>query len=499
MNIDLLVQRIIVAIKNNEKITIFGDCDYDGLVSGVILYRFLSEFTSNIDLKYVERSIGHGTEFVYDQIDEETKLYIAVDSSSNDIEPLKNLLSRGIDCLVIDHHEVLVNNPFAITVNPQQEGCNYPNKNASGGLLVWKVCKTIDDYMDTNYADQYVDLAGFAVAADMMSMIEPENRYYFSNSLKNVKHIGLRLLFKKMNANLNNLYANDFLYKVSPCVSAATRSDNIQLAIDFLLETDEQRAKKYVTLLVKENEKRKKLQQEALNRLKPTFNLNDKCIVVYDPTIGKGYNGLVAQEISKLYNRPAIVLGNSDDPEYYAGSYRGLDDFSMMKILESCEYAEYAVGHPGAGGTKVKISNLENLIDELNLKLENQTIDDSIYYDLTFDVSEINERLINKIEDFYRVTGEGFKQGTFRIVNLFVSTRKLKGKSENTVEVDCGLMKLMKFKTDSTYLDTFPVFSFIEAVGSLNMNYWTQYKPKYTVLKTCQLLLDDYREVNQTN
>lgn len=492
----MLVLRIIRAIKNNEKIVIYADVDYDGITSAVILYKILLRFTSNVQIKYVERSQGHGSKFVIDQIKDDTDLYIAVDSSSNDVEPLKVLVDKGIDCLVIDHHTVDVVNPYCILVNPHQSECKYPNKNASGGLLVYKVCQVLDDYMDTSFAIELSDLPGFALMADMMSMMEMENRYYAKLSLKGLRHEGLKLLFEAMNSDLKNLTSTDFLYGVSPAVTAATRADNIKLGIDFLMcDKATPDTKKYVKELIKLNEYRKLVQAEALERHKGSINEADKVAIVYDPSLGKGMNGLVAQEISKKFNRPAIVLGDGDDENTYAGSFRGLEDFSMLELLERCKTVDHTGGHPGAGGLSLVKANLQNLKDELNGHLCNFVPDNTLYYDLEFNVDEIDERMINYITDFYRYSGNNFKSGKFLIKNLFISDKKLMGKTNNTVKIDCGKLQLMKFKTDGDYFDKVPVFTGIEAIGTLNMNIWKQYKPKFKINKTCQLFIEEYREV----
>ncbi|KAF6630626.1 DHH family phosphoesterase [Paenibacillus sp. EKM208P] len=496
-NIDALVTRIILAIRNHETITISGDPDFDGATSLVELYKYLKNFTDDVHYVCNERSEGHSIDNLIDQIPKRTKLFIAVDSSSNDTESMKALVDKGIDCLIIDHHTITNDNPYAIIVNPQQEGCKYLNKNACGGLLVFKVCEVIDDYMNTHYAHQLSDLPGFSLMADMMSMMELENRYFAKLSLKGLRHAGLKALFSAMNFDLSNLSATDFLYGVSPAVTAATRADNIQLAIDFLMcDEDSPEIKTIVKELIKLNENRKVIQTEALVRLKSLVNENDKVVIVIDHTLGKGMNGLVAQELSRTYSRPAIVLGNGDSEDTYAGSFRGLEDFSMLELLNSCKSVNYAAGHDAAGGIQLLKNNIDALREELNEKLRNFVADNSIYYDLDFDLTEVNENLINYLSEFYRISGNQFKQGKFLIKGLFVSDKKLMGKSNNTVKIDCDKLQLMKFKTDVDYYKSVPVFSEIEAIGTLNINVWKVYRPKFKVTKTLQLFIEEYRENN---
>ncbi len=363
--------------------------------------------------------------------------------------------------------------------------------------MVYKVCKVLDDYLGTEYADEYIDLAGFAVAADMMDMRNMENRYYYKNALINIHHKGMKMLFKEMGKDPKNLYGLDFAFGVSPAITAATRADNIKLAIDFLLCDDEMKLKKYVKELVKLNERRKEIQAEAIDRLKPNIDEADKVIILYDPTIGKGYNGLVSQDISKLYSRPVIVLGDGEEVNVYAGSFRGLEnEFSMMELLQNCKFAHYGAGHDGAGGTAVYSHEIDKLRHELNAKLANWKPDNSLYYDLEIDCRDVTEELINDIQEFYRVSGRNFTPGKFKIINLFVADKKLIGKSNNTVKIDCDNIIAMKFKTDEEYYNSVPVFCSIEAIGTLNINTWIQYKPRYKVNKYLQLFLEDYIVAN---
>lgn len=462
----------------------------------VIMYKYLKNFTNDVYYICNERSTGHNINNLLDQIPTQTKLFIAVDSSSNDIESMKTLTERGMDCLIIDHHTVTVNNPYAILVNPQQEGDEYPNKNACGGLLTYKVCQVIDECMNTYYSNEFDDLPGLALLADVMSMMELENRYFAKQSLKGLHHRGLKQLFTLMNFDVNNLSSTDFLFGVSPAVTAATRADNIQLAIDFMLcEGSDEEILELSKRLVSGNEKRKEIQSEAIKYHKTLANEGDKVVVIVNPELGKGINGLAAADLVSAYNCPAIVLGYGDGEDTYAGSFRGLEDFSMLELLESCDNTTFVAGHSGAGGVQLSKTKLELLIQELNEKLADFIPDDSLYYDLEFDVSEINEKMILYLNEFYRISGKDFKPGKFLLKGLFVSDKKLMGKQLNTVKIDCDSIQLMKFKTNEDYFNTVPVFAEVEAIGTLNMNYWKQYKPKFKIVKTMQLFIDDLREV----
>lgn len=501
-NIKEMVKRIILAITNGENIVIYADVDFDGCASAVILYKYLLKFTSKVKILYVQRSEGHGMKYVLHKIPKDTDLFIAVDSSTNDVDESGYLLyDLGIDVLIIDHHQQTKLNPYALIVNPQQEGCKYENKDACGALVVYKVCQVLDDQMKVDYSTEFADLPGFALAADMMKMDKDhmENRWFFHYSLSNLKHVGLKELFSQMGSNINKLKGTDFTFGVSPAISAATRLDHIEDALELLLEFEPtENTHQLASRLVEWNEERKKLEAETFQRLHSIANTDNKVLIFYDPTISKGIRGLAAQQLMQAFNRPVIVLGHGENSDEYAGSYRSPEDVHFMNILNECEYALYGAGHPPAGGTAVKIENLELLQKELNEKLEAYTLDNSSYYVLEFKEKEITESLIVNINDFYRVTGNGFSEGKFMVTDLFPTEKQLMGKLRNTVKADCGKIKLMKFKTNEAYFDNFPIWSDLNVIGTLNINLFERYnraKKKKEIEKTFQIFIDSYEEV----
>src|SRR5690606_32187008 len=205
-------EKILQYVKDGKRILLSYDADADGLTSTSIMYRYLKNYTDNIDYIYNERNHGHGIheqtrlDFIYEDdvdengeiINEEKKyryemnkrnlekisqadLLIIIDSSSNDVEACKKLIDDfGIEIIIIDHHAIEVENPHVLLVNPQQEGDEYPNKFLSGAGVVFKVLQVMEDILgDEGKVDpfDFMDLVAVGMYADVMRVDVYENRF----------------------------------------------------------------------------------------------------------------------------------------------------------------------------------------------------------------------------------------------------------------------------------------------------------------------------------
>lgn len=463
---------------------------YDGITAMTTLYKYCLNFTDNVSWMINQRSDGHKiTDLIKNNIDKnsDVDLVIAVDSSSNDTETAEYLNSLNIDFLIIDHHHISKPNPLALIVNPQQTNCNYVNKNISGGLLTYKVCEITDAYLKTNYAEQLKVMAGLSVAADAMNMLEPENRYYYSYSLNNIiEHYGLWQLFLAMKGEIHGLSGTDFAYLVSPCITSATRLDQIEVAVELMMNIEENPiVKDLVKQLIELNNKRKKEQVEIELEIYET----SKFLYVIDSYIGKGYQGLIASDLVKNYRKPAIVIAKKDG--FLRGSMRSPNSIPFLTILKSCNSIEFAEGHEQAAGISIPIENFKNFIEELDEKLSHYEIDDSLYYILELNEDKIDEGLIKKINEFYRYTGNNFENGKFLIKDCKVEKIDLIGKEKNTLKIITEHLTIMKFKVNENLLTEIQKGDIIDVVGTLNVNSWKNPRTQ-KVTKTCQIFMEDF-------
>lgn len=154
---------LIKHIYNNDKILLQVDSDCDGYTSSSLLLNYLYQlfpyYVQNNILYRFHSGKEHG--IIVSTIPEDVKLVIAPDSSSNDYEQHKELSEKGIDILVIDHHEAEKISEYACIINNQL--CDYPTKSLSGVGMVYKFCQLIDKLLGKNIIDNYLDLVALGM------------------------------------------------------------------------------------------------------------------------------------------------------------------------------------------------------------------------------------------------------------------------------------------------------------------------------------------------
>lgn len=508
-NIEAARAVIVDAIESRKLISIHIDIDTDGATSGTAMYNYLRCFTGNITYFHAQRSEGHGVELSESDVPERTELLIIIDSSTNSFDSCERIREKGIEIIVLDHHEQDALNPHCILVNPQQEGCVYPNKSISGAVVAWKMCQVLDDYYNSSYSNDLYDVVAIGLQGDVMNLMEYENRYIVHRGINNIKNIGIRALLEESKKDPNKITATDIGFLISPNINAACRMDKIEVVLELLIERDTIKAKELAKKVLAMNEERKKIQAYFNQKLISLVNENDKCSIIIDDEIGKGFKGLVAGDFCGKFQKPVMILSLEDDGTY-SGSYRAYGDFDFKKFLNNIPTVNYAAGHGGAGGVRYNKRNLKRIQKYLNENLSIEKEDQYLEYILEFDIDELNDKLIKQIESFYTISGKGFETGKFLIKNIRPQKKDILGKDKNTVKVSATPMSksyfydeeellkmppsvtLMKFRTNEEYFDNSFIGKEIEVVGTLNLNEWVNPRSR-KVTKTNQVFLDDFR------
>lgn len=516
-NIEDASNRIISAIGNNEKIIASFDPDADGLTACATMLRYLKNYTENVDYIYGERNDGHGIyemtrlprryikdekgnnieEEVSDLIKENVEkikscdLLILIDSSSNDTKTCKYISENfGCDIIIIDHHAIERDNPYVTLVNPQQDGDEYPNKFLSGAGMVFKVMQVMEDTLGQVDPFQYMDLVAVGMYADIMRIDVLENRYMIMHGMRNMKNVGLVRILKGGKVDLFKINCNAIGFTIAPILNGTARMDSIKLAIDILLTDDDNVAKKLRLQMQKLNESRKELQKSIIKQYMTKVNHNEKVLIVLDEQSSKGFNGIVAQQLSDIYKRPVIVGRLYKNTA--SGSFRSYGNFDMKEFLKNSELLEDAVGHPQAGGFTVKEDNLEDLIEYIEKNLpELEDKEPTIIYDLEINPNEVDE-YIKYIEEFNLLVGNGFPKILTKIKGVAIESVDCIGKTQETVKIKTlDNMELIKFRVNDKYASELGIFDEIDVVGQLQINEFFNFQTKKKTI-TNQLLLEDY-------
>lgn len=372
-------RRVKEAIQNNERITVVGDYDVDGVVSTAIMVDFFSMLGVKIDHIIPNRFIhGYGlSKKVIDSID--SGLIITVDNGISAHDAALLCKEKGLDLIITDHHTVGETLPQAYAViNPKRDDCNFPFKDICGAQVAWYFCAAIKKELNVNIPMvQFLDLLSLAIVADIMPMISM-NHIMVKHGLKWINQ-SQRPSFIILNEQMkkSKYCADDIGFFIAPRLNSAGRLEDATIALEFLLAKDTQTAQEKFDYLNELNIQRKDLQEKITLEAIEQVNEDDKVIIVYNDSWHEGVIGIVASKLVDRFQKPAFVFCAHDD--VLKGSARsGEDDVHLYELIEKVsQYVLGFGGHKSAAGLSVAKDQFEAFkkhINEVEFQESNNTI-----------------------------------------------------------------------------------------------------------------------------
>ena len=354
------VERLKKAIDGGEKIGVLVDADCDGNLSAALIIKFLLRFTNNLAY-FFHVGKGHGLvqnkeEDIPQQVlDSGASLLITPDSSTNDAPQCQWLKSNGVDCLVLDHHEVTAPNPYAIIINHHLgEGLNTA---LSGTGVTHKFVISCAESWNIDLGDLYYDLVATSIISDVCDLTTLENRAYVKYGFEHITDPMLELMFAKFNRKGNNPIG--ISWGTAPPINSLCRGDDQQAKIDFFMAlVGKGDMDNGVSVARKAHNEQTKIVKTIYEEIEPDLDQSHKVVIGYTTEEYKGYTGLIANKITGNFGKPSLVLRELNSTTW-SGSLRSPVDIAD-KINESklakCQ------GHLSAAGCVVKKSNLNRLI-----------------------------------------------------------------------------------------------------------------------------------------
>ncbi len=402
------VERIRRAIRDGEKITVYGDYDVDGVTSVCTLYLYLRSLGADVEY-YIPNRAGEGYGVSNPAIsaiaEAGTKLIITVDTGITANEEVEFAKTLGVDFLITDHHECHADLPLATAViNPHRPDCTYPFKELAGVGVVFKlICayeeraKGLDRYTATlNIIEEYADLVAIGTIADVMP-IKEENRVivkYGLSMIENTERVGLAALIdasmskNDKRAEKNARYSQKrkrtkittgFIgFTLAPRINAAGRVRTATIAVELFLSEDYQSARRIAEELCNANKERQaeenKIMQEAFNKIESLDIKNNPVIVLDADDWHHGVIGIVSSRLTEKYCRPSILVSfEGNDAEHTEGeavgkgSGRSIKGLNLVDALCACsDYLVKFGGHELAAGLSVTRENLPAFIEKIN-------------------------------------------------------------------------------------------------------------------------------------
>lgn len=369
------VKRILQAIENEEKILVWGDYDVDGTTGTVVVRKALELLGAKSGFHIPHRfTEGYGVNIPMLEKAKERgySLIISVDCGIRSFEPISWAKENGLDFIATDHHlpdqEHGLPDAFAV-VNPNQNGCQYPDKNLAGVGVAFKLAHALLREKDKEkYVRGFLKVVAIGTIADVMNLTG-ENRAIVSLGLKDLPkavNYGLKALMEVADCT-NEMTSYDIGFRIAPRINAAGRMDEARTIVDLLETTDFDEARRLAETLNSRNRERQQVQQKITElAILETANLSDKkFIVVAGEGWHRGVIGLAASRIADKLYRPTIVLSIENGIAH--GSARSIKDYHLLNGLDSCrELFEQYGGHAAAAGMKIKRENIELLQERLN-------------------------------------------------------------------------------------------------------------------------------------
>lgn len=359
------VERIKLAIKNKEKVLIYGDYDCDGICAISTLMLYLRD---KLDVFYFipdRNKDGYGISVeALDKIlaYHSPKLVITVDTGITAIEEVEYLKSRGIETIVTDHHEPQERIPDCIVVDPKVARKGFYDLCGAGVAL-----KLVEALGGREEAKKYLDIAAIATIADVVPL-KQDNRiiaYYGLKQITTSPRKGVKMLL-----NQEKVSAQDVMFRLAPRMNAAGRLNSAMKVVGLFLENDYFLLRTLTDELARDNSARQELCEKAVERAKAQLagtDFNDVGIIVlknkdWEP----GILGIACARLTEEFKRPTILFANTDEGEL-RGSARSIPQVNIFETL--CALSEYFAGfggHAQAAGISMKEDRFDDFVKAAN-------------------------------------------------------------------------------------------------------------------------------------
>lgn len=423
------VDRITTALKNDEKILVYGDYDVDGTSAVALVYSFLSKLTTHIDFYIPDRySEGYGISFKGVDFAAEQKftLVITLDCGIKAIEKIHYGKEKGVDFIICDHHHPGETLPEAFAVlNPKRKDCKYPYKELSGCGVGFKLVQALSQKFNIPFEDikPYLDLVTISIAADIVP-ITGENRILAFHGLDRINknpRPGIEAALRtggikrrpeslaKVEYNFTKyITISDLVFIVGPRVNAAGRIDTGKNSVLLLLSQTLEESEELANKINDFNNERKSLDKQAFEEA--LFQVNHdtvlqkkKTTVLFNPNWHKGIVGIVASRMIEHYYKPTIIFTESNG--MLTGSARSVKDFDLYQAVDSCSHLiEHFGGHKFAAGLSIKPENFEAFCSEFERlasdKLTEEMLLPEIEIDDEISFSDITPKFTRVLKQF---------------------------------------------------------------------------------------------------
>lgn len=504
-NIYCAVEALLDHLINRSEIHIVVDCDVDGYTSAAILYSYIKNIYPEANLHYhIHTKKQHGLSYDI-EIPDTAQLVIIPDAGTNDAEQCNILYKKGMEIIILDHHNIECLNDMAIVVN-NQDG-SYKNKDLSGVGVVYKFLQALDSELwSDGEADYYLDLVALGNIADVMDVRSCETKYLIDNGLASIQNPMFLELCKQVSYNISSPPTiNDIQFYIAPLINATIRVGS-QQEKDLMFrafagidteeifwykkrgagkEEKESIFERVARQAVSNRAKQKRIcdkEMESIEAFVDRYCSKDKVLFVnVTDQLDDVLTGYVAARTATRYNRPCLLLRarksyTERDTEIvteYGGSGRNIRNGAIenfSQFLKDTEEFSLVAGHDNAFGVCIKTENIPNAISKCNEKLKDWDFSKIYRCDFILDFADLSTGFVKDIYSIRRFWGEGIEEPIIAVENVPVSSADVAviGKQSNTIkfEPDCCGVEFIQFGCRND-----PIFNYLNDPFAVNKDF----------------------------
>lgn len=361
------------AISNEEKITVYGDYDCDGVTSTVMLFTHLEAIGAEADWYIPTREEGYGLncDAIRKIAANGTKLIVTVDNGVSAVKEAELIYELGMRLVITDHHQLPDALPRAeAVVNPHRSDDASSYKYLAGCGVALKLIMALEHDVE-GVLEQYSDLAAIGTVGDVVPLTG-ENRVIVRRGLSEMQYtenLGVISLIEAAGLDAENITSTGVAFGLCPRINAAGRYGSPAAAAELFTAQTEKLARIKAEELCTLNDKRKQTENEIFEMAKQQLEENPRAFSARVLIVcGEGWNhgiiGIVSAKLLELYGKPCIVIGIENGEA--RGSARSIDGFSIYSALESCsDLLTRFGGHTKAGGFSLEAEKVGEFCERM--------------------------------------------------------------------------------------------------------------------------------------
>ena len=483
-DMEIAVQRIIKAINNKEKVTIYGDYDVDGITSITVLKSFLSDI--GLECKsYIPDRLEEGYGLNKNAIDSILKkgcdLMITVDCGISGNEEIDYANSLGIETIVTDHHEPGDKLPNAIAViDNKRKDSTYPFRELAGVGVVFKLIQALGIKLglkEETYL-KYLDIVCLGTISDIVPLVD-ENRVIAKLGLmlvQQTRNIGLRSIINS--SGYKKVDSTTISFGVAPRVNACGRMGMAEEALNLFLSKNINEVNELTKRLNEHNSLRQSIEKQIIEEVLKQIEENDldkhKVIVLGGKNWHHGVIGIVSSKVTEMYFKPSILLSFEEDG-IGKGSGRSIPGFDLHEALTKCgQTIEKFGGHSMAIGITLKKDNFEefkNKFEQIAIDEHIERIVPIIKIDAKINLDDINKEMVESLKQL-EPFGEANKMPIFLFKNLKIDSIRALSEGKHlklTLKDNNNIINAIGFNIGKL-ADEYRIGDKIDVVGTLEIN-----------------------------